>query len=89
MSNYDALLKWLETPSHQIDLIIINDDLINSRVKNKQDASKYLNVRMLDELTLDFYLACSLNTDKKIVSKLITIMEKLEAMGLYLTIRNK
>jgi len=89
MSNYDALLKLLETPSRQIDLIIINDDLINSRVQNKQDASRYLNVHMLEELTLDFYFACSLNTDKKIVGQLKTVMEKLEALGLYLNIRDK
>jgi len=89
MSNYDALLQLLEVPSRHIDLIIINDDLINSRVKNNEEAAKYLNVHMLEELTLDFYLACSLDTDKSIVSKLISIMEKQEKIGLYLTIRNK
>jgi len=89
MRNYDALLKLLETPSRQIDLIIINDDLIYSRVKSKKEASKYLNVHMLDELTLDFYFACSLNTAKDIVSKLTAEMKKLEDLGLYLTIRNK
>ncbi len=89
MSNYDALLKLLETPSRQIDLIIINDDLINNRVKSKQDAAKYQNVHMLDELTLDFYFACSLSTDKRVVGQLITVMEELEASGLYLTIRDK
>lgn len=89
MRNYDALLQLLEIPSRQIDLVILNDDLINSRLKNKENSSKYSNVHMLDELTLDFYFACSLNTEKKIVNKLTTIMKKLEASGVHSIIRNK
>ena len=89
MSNYDALLQLLEIPNRQIDLIIINDDLINSRLENKAYASKYLNVHVLDELTLDFYFACSLSTNKKIINTLAIIMKKLEISGAYSIIRNK
>jgi len=89
MSNYDALLQLLEMPSRQIDLIVINDDLINHRVNNEVEASKYLNVYSLDELMLDFYFACSLNTDSKVVDKLKTIMARREAAGLNSIIREK
>lgn len=89
MRNYDALLKLLETPSRQIDLVIINDDLINSRIKSKEEALKYMNVHMLEGLKLDFYFACSLSTEKSIVNKLIVTMKKLEAEGLNSAIRNK
>lgn len=89
MSNYDTLLLFLETASRQIDLIIINDDLINSRVKSKEEAGKYLNVYVLKELTLDFYLACSLKTNKNIVDNLAEIMKNLELSGVNSTIRNK
>ncbi len=89
MNNYDALLKLLEVPSRQIDLVIINDDMINSRVNSSTEASKYKDVHMLKELSLNFYFACSLNTDKKIVTKLIQVMKKLEQAGVYTEIRNK
>lgn len=89
MSNYDALLLLLETPSRQIDLIVINDDLINSRIKGKEEAAKYSNVHELEELTLDFYFACSLSTKKNIVKNLINIMKKLELSGVNSKIRER
>lgn len=89
MNNYDALLQLLEMPSRQIDLVIINDDLINSRVKNKAEVSKYKSVHMLKGLSLDFYFACSLNTEQDIVNKLTNVMKKLEQQGVYSIIRKK
>lgn len=89
MSNYDALLLFLETPSRKIDLVLINDDLINNRVATKEEAGKYINVYVLEELSLDFYLACSLQTNKNIVNNLADIMKNLELSGVNSRIRNK
>lgn len=89
MDNYDALLELLETPSRSIDFILINDDLIFHRVKSTKAASKYKNVYFVKELTLDFYLACSLNTDQNIVEKLQQTMKKLEEDGIFNDIRKK
>ena len=59
MNNYDSLLQLLEIPSRQIDLVVLNDDLLNNRVKNSNEATKYKSVFLLQDLTLDFYFACS------------------------------
>lgn len=89
MNNYDSLLKLLEIPSRQIDLVVLNDDLLKNRVKNSAEASKYKGVFMLKELTLDFYFACSLTTDKAIVKSLKNTMKKLEQQGVYSAIKEK
>jgi len=89
MSNYDALLLLLDTPSRQIDLVVLNDDLLNSRIKSKEEALKYSNAYTLEELTLNFYFACSLKTDKSIVNNLINTMKKLELSEINSKIRDK
>lgn len=89
MNNYNSLLKLLEIPSRQIDLVVINDDLINNRLQDTAEAAKYKSVFLLKELTLDFYLACSLNTEKTIVKTLTQVMRKLEQQGVYSVIRKK
>jgi len=89
MNNYDALLQLLEIPSRRIDLVILNDDLISSRVKSQKEASKYKSVHLLKELSLNFYFACSLNTEQSIVDKLVKVMQKLEQQGVYSVIRNR
>tara|TARA_R110002167_G_scaffold103196_2_gene267194 strand:+ start:4530 stop:5312 length:783 start_codon:yes stop_codon:yes gene_type:complete len=76
--NYVALLQLLEVPSRNIDLVIINDDLIYYRSGRAEDLSKYTNLYNINELKLDFHLACSLNTDKDIVAKLRATMKNLE-----------
>jgi polar amino acid transport system substrate-binding protein len=77
-SNYDALLKLLEVPSRNIDLVIINDDLIYYRSGGTEDIDKYTNLYNINELKLDFHFACSMNTDKDIVAKLRATMKTLE-----------
>ncbi len=89
MNNYDSLLKLLEIPSRQIDLVVLNDDLIANRVQNSAEAKKYKGVFMLKELTLDFYFACSLNTDKAIVDTLKKAMDKMEQQGINSAIKKK
>lgn len=89
MNNYDALLKLLEIPSRQIDLVVMNDDLLNNRLDNAEEVSKYKNVYLFKDFTMDFYFACSLNTDKTIVSSLIQAMKNLEKSGDFSAIRNK
>lgn len=89
VNNYDALLQLLDLSSRNIDLVVLNDDLLNNRVKNLGEASKYRNVYQLKELELDFYLACSLNTEQEIVNDLIDTMKVLEKRGVFLKIREK
>lgn len=89
MNNYDSLLKLLEIPNRQIDLVVLNDDLLKNRVKNSAETSKYKNVFVLKELTLDFYFACSLTTEKSIVRTLANTMKKLEQQGKFSAIRQK
>tara|TARA_R110000737_G_scaffold77432_2_gene108589 strand:+ start:16788 stop:17609 length:822 start_codon:yes stop_codon:yes gene_type:complete len=89
MDNNDALLKILEIPSRQIDLVVINDDLLNRRLDKVSDMAKYKNVYMFKELLLDFYFACSLNTEKTIVTSLKQAMNKLEQLGAFSDIKKK
>ncbi|WP_159821390.1 substrate-binding periplasmic protein [Colwellia sp. 20A7] len=89
MDNYDSLLQLLETPSRNIDLVVLNDDLIFHRVKSTEAASKYKSVYSVQDLTLDFHLACSINTDENIVVELKAIMKKLEQEGVLPAIRKK
>lgn len=89
MSNYDALLTLLEIPSRNIDLVIVNDDLIARKVADSEDTSKYRNTLAIDELNLDFYLACSLSTQQDIVNKLTHTMQELEQLGTFSKIREK
>ncbi|WP_299072698.1 ABC transporter substrate-binding protein [uncultured Paraglaciecola sp.] len=89
MDNYDALLELLEKANRNIDLVVLNDELIFHRVKSTQAATKYKKVYNLKELTLDFHLACSLNTEQNIVDKLQNTMRKLERNGTFSSIRKK
>ena len=89
MNNYDSLLQLLEIPSRQIDLVVLNDDLLNNRVQNSKEATKYKSVFLLQDLTLDFYFACSLKTERSVVDSLRKTMKKLEQQGVYSTIRNR
>jgi polar amino acid transport system substrate-binding protein len=89
MNNYDSLLKLLETPSRQIDLVVLNNDLLANRVQNSAETNKYKAVLLLKELTLDFYFACSLNTDKAIVNSLRKAMKEMEQQGINSAIKKK
>jgi polar amino acid transport system substrate-binding protein len=87
--SYDSLLKLLDTPSRNIDLVVINNDLIQNRLGNTQEATKYKNVYLLEDLTLDFYFACSLQTKQSVVGDLKETMASLEQQGVLLKIREK
>ena len=79
----------LDTPSRNIDLVVINNDLIRNRLGNTQEATKYKNVYLLEGLTLDFYFACSLQTKQSVVDDIKETMAKLEQQGVLLKIREK
>jgi polar amino acid transport system substrate-binding protein len=89
MDNYDSLLQLLETPSRNIDLVVLNDDLIFHRVKSTEAASKYKSVYSMQDLTLDFHLACSISTAQNVVVELKEVMQKLEQKGILSAIRKK
>lgn len=89
MDNNEALLKLLEVPSRQIDLIVINDDLLTNRVNNAFESSKYKNVHTFDNFKFEFYFACSLKTEKSIIQSLSKAMDKLEKEGIFASIKRK
>ncbi len=87
MSNNDALLELLEKPNRHIDLIVMNDKLLNSRLDDSDDLSKYKNVFRFSDYKLDFYFACSLKTEEPIVTELINAMKNLEQQGVFAEIK--
>ena len=89
LNNYDALLKLLEIPSRNIDLVISNEALLTYRVNHVKELLKYKKIMKIKELNLDLHLACSLKTEKAIVRKLNETMEKLEKNGTFFNIRDK
>jgi polar amino acid transport system substrate-binding protein len=89
VNNYDALLKLLDLSSRNIDLVVLNDDLLKNRLEYFGMTTKYKNVYQIKELTLDFYFACSLNTEQKIVDNLMNAMKVLEKRGVFLGIRER
>tara|TARA_R110002167_G_C12522229_1_gene638306 strand:- start:132 stop:923 length:792 start_codon:yes stop_codon:yes gene_type:complete len=89
MDSYDSLLKLLDTPSRNIDLVVINNDLIRNRLENIQETAKYKAVYLLEDLTLDFYFACSLQTKQSVVDDIKETMASLEQQGVLLKIREK
>lgn len=89
VNQYEALLKLLELPSRNIDLVVLNDDMLKHRVKSLAEMLKYRPVFPLKELALNFHLACSLNTDKKVIDNLIDAMKVLEHRGVFKKIRKK
>jgi polar amino acid transport system substrate-binding protein len=87
--NDAALLKLLDVASRNVDLIVFDDYALQNRVNNLAETSKYKSVFKLKGLTLNLYLACSLNTDQKIVDELIDTMKVLEKRGVFRKIRDK
>tara|TARA_R110000744_G_scaffold54996_6_gene116457 strand:+ start:4822 stop:5598 length:777 start_codon:yes stop_codon:yes gene_type:complete len=89
MDNNEALLKLLEVPNRQIDLVVINDDLLTNRVNNAIESSKYKNVHTFENFKFEFYFACSLKTEKSIIQSLSKAMDKLEKKGDFTKIKMK
>lgn len=88
MNNNSALLKLLEIPNRQIDLVVINDNLLNSRLDHAADIAKYKNVHTFQNFKLEFYFACSLKTEKSLVTSLSNAMKKLQQQGVFNAIKN-
>lgn len=89
LSNYDALLKLLAMPNRNIDFVILNDDLLAYRLQDSREAKRYQNVHKIEELTLNFYLGCSLSTPKASIDKLSRAMVSLEKNGKLPAIRKE
>jgi polar amino acid transport system substrate-binding protein len=89
IDNDRAILKFLGKSSRNIDLVVLTDDIINKRVNKWDERSKYRRVYQFKELALNFYFACSLNTEQKVIDNLIIAMKVLEKRGVFLEIRNK
>lgn len=87
MNNNNALLKLLAMPNRRIDLIVMNDKLLTSRLDNNADITKYKNVFKFKDYILEFYLACSLTTEKKTVNALNQAMKSLDKQGVFSAIK--
>jgi hypothetical protein len=68
---------------------MLTDTLLSNRVNHSNDILKYEKVIAVKGLALNLNFACSLKTEKSIVSKLRDTMKKLEQDGTFTTIRNK
>jgi len=89
VNKYDALLKLLDLSSRNIDLVVLNDDLLRNREQGEDLTLKYKKIYQFKELTLDFYLACSLDTEPEIVDNLTKTMQILDKKGAFLRIKDK
>jgi polar amino acid transport system substrate-binding protein len=89
INNSDSLLKLLVSREN-IDLILVDDLTMNYRIKaNGFEPSLFKTYFKLNTESLKFYLACSNNTPKKIVTKLTTALELINKNGEKQKIVNK
>lgn len=87
--DYDALMKFLETPSRDFDLTIGSDAMFKYHMAHSSSSIQYKKRLALDELKLDFYLACNKSTDPMLLKRLSTTMSELEESGKFEQIRAK
>ncbi len=87
INNNSALLRLLEMPNRGVDLIVSNAVLLNGRLHNNEDIEKYKNVYIFNDVSFEFYFACSLATDKAIVNSLKQAMTRLEKRGVFADIK--
>lgn len=82
VSSHDvALFSLLDTPSRNIDLVMANELLINSRFDSNEQQKRYKKVFDIKELQLDFWLACGLKTSQYTVRRLQRIMSSTRFEG--------
>lgn len=83
LENTNSLIKLLVTRP-EVDLIVADDITIAYRAELALvDISLLDRVFELTDLTLNFYLACSINTDQKIINKLKDSLAQLHSDGFY------
>lgn len=86
---YDRLLQLLNLSNRYIDLVLLNRQLLEFRIADKTELAKYVELMVVEDITLFQYLACNLNTDKAIVSRLKQAFAELNARGELQAIREK
>lgn len=87
--NYQTLLKLLATPSRQIDLLVLSNEMQRYRSERASRPDLYVELFKIEEATLHFHLACNLETDTKLLSTLQQNMAELERNGTFNKIRQK
>lgn len=87
--NYDGLVKLLDLRKGSIDLIILNESLLKNRSMSDKERAKYKKGIKLTDLSLQFYLACNLNTPKQLTTYLSSALMSVKHDGTYQAIKTK
>lgn len=88
-SHYETLLALLEIPSRKLDLVVLSNELFPYRLNPYQNTKNYRELMKIEELTLNFYLACNKMGLPDILNKLTNAMSLLEQQGKLQAIREK
>lgn len=84
LDNVESMLHVLVNRSREIDLVLVNDTILRYRAEAAGLEKNLFRKQLeLPDLPLDFHLACSLKTDKTLVSKLRSSLQKLKSDGRY------
>lgn len=89
MQNYDGLLDLLDLRRNSIDLVLLNDDLLRNRVSSEGELNKYEKLLNVEDLNIEFNIACSLNTSAPIIEKLTLSMKSVYQSERYSQIKKK
>jgi len=83
VNNPSSMLKLLQS-RRLIDLVLTDEISLKYRVKyHDLDPTSFSSFYKLQEYALDFYLACSLNTEQVIVDDIMKGFEKIKQTGEY------
>lgn len=89
LHTYDSLLHLLDRRNRHIDLVLLNKELLEYRLKDSDTLSRYTEAFKVKELLLYHYLVCNLNTDSNTLEKLKQAYDELDASGQLSAIRAK
>lgn len=89
MRNTYGLLELLDVRREMVDLALINDVIINSHEKSRNELAKYKKHPVPNDFTFKFYLACSLTTAPEIVTDLSKALKQIKTDSRYQNILNK
>ena len=86
---WDAFFGLLKTPSRNFDLTIMNVMVMSYWQQNNDDMHGFTKLLEIEELSLEHYLACHLNTKEITITKLKKTMQHLEKEGVLARLRGR
>lgn len=87
INGLDALMSLLDNPSREFDLIVANQAMLTYQTQRQASFKKYQPVFNIQDLNIQIYLACNLNSDPGLMWQLRDAMLGLEAAGKFDAIR--